>query len=215
MIYLWRFFLGCVAACFFGLAALFFIAPLQPGDAPVTGSAAIRTEPEGTDATRHHLPGGASIATPLDWVAIPAEALHQFDRFGLAARAGNDTRILLALSDAEDSEQSAGVLILLDAGDPAADPVPKLQAFVDRIRPKLSQATVIHEATRDRIGDTRSAKAGFRAVLEGRIGRRTVNARLTQTHTDRNAILSISIASIGARAENDLRDMLQTLRIDS
>lgn len=164
MIYLWRFFLGCVAACFFGLAALFFLAPLHPGDAPVTGSAAIRSEPEGEDATRHYLPGGTSIATPAAWHMIPADRLHQFDRFGLAARAGPGSRILLATADAETPDQMRGVLILMRAGQGDADLVPRMQAYLERIRPKLSQATVIHDAKPTQTANLPAASAGFRAV---------------------------------------------------
>lgn len=213
MIYLWRFILGCIAACFFGLAALFFLAPLQPGDAPITGSTAIRTEPDGTDATRHFLPNGVSITTPRDWPLIPAEALHQFDRFGLAGRAGNDTRILLAATNAQDPQQASGVLILIDAGSTDSPPVAKLQAFVERIRPKLTQATVIHQAQPTQTLGFDGAWAGFRAVQEGRIGTRTLNVRFDLIHAVQKSVLAIQIDRIGTNARTQLDDMIATLRM--
>ena len=215
MIYLWRFFLGCVAASFFGLAALFFMAPLQPGDAPVTGSTAIRTQPEGTNARRHYLPNGISIATRLDWPLIPAEKLHQFDRFGLSSRSGQNTRILLAAADARTPEQMRGVLILIDGGGTATDPLTKMQGFLDRIRPKLSQATVIHEAQPSQGAGFDGAWAGFRAVQEGNIGTRTVNARFELLNIGRKSVLAIQVSTIGSRAGNQLKDMLSTLRAES
>ncbi|MEM9062141.1 MAG: hypothetical protein AAGD13_16910 [Pseudomonadota bacterium] len=214
MIYLWRFFIGGLTAFFFGLAALFFIAPLLPGDAPVTGSAAIRSEPEGPDARRHYLPNGVSIATRSDWPLIAGENLHQFDRFGLSARAGDDTRILLAVADAGTPELMSGVLILIDAGDTRTTAQKKLQAFMDRIRPKLTEATVIHEAQPTEIAGFGAAWGGFRAVQEGRIGRRTVQARAHIVHVDRRAVLAIGVSMIGSAAGNQLNAMLETLRAE-
>ena len=215
MIYLWRFFLGCVAAGFFGLAALFFLKPLYPGDAPTTGSAAIHSEPEGSGAMRHHLPNGMSIATRLDWPLIPAENLHQFDRFGLSSRTGDDTRILLAAADATTPEQMRGVLFLIDAGETATDALTKMQGFMDRIRPKLTQATVIHEAQPSTIAGFEGAWAGFRAVQEGNIGRRTVNARFDLIHAGRKSLLAIQVSTIGSSTGDELQDMLATLRVEN
>ena len=214
MIYLWRFLIGGITAMFFGLAALFFLAPLHPGDAPTTGSTAIRTEPEGSDARRHYLPNGMSIATRLDWPLIAAENLHQFDRFGLSSRAGNDSRILLAAADARTPDRMRGALFLIDTGGTGIDPVTNMQRFMDAIRPKLTQATVVHEAQPSTIAGYEGAWAGFRAVQEGNIGRRTVNARFELIHAGRRSLLAMQISTIGSRAGNHLQDMLASLRVD-
>ncbi|MGD1926530.1 MAG: hypothetical protein ACFB03_20460 [Paracoccaceae bacterium] len=215
MTYLLRFFIGGLTGGFVGLAALFFLAPLQPGDAPVTGSTAIRSEAEGTDARRHHLPNGMSIATRLDWPLIEGENLHQYDRFGLASRTGDNTRILLAAANARTPEQMSGVLILVDAGGTRTTAQKKMQAFMDRIRPKLTEATVIHEAQPTEIAGFGAAWGGFRAEQEGRVGRRTVQARFHLIHVDRRSLLAIGVSTIGSRAGNQLQDMLKTLRAES
>ena len=214
IVYLWRFCLGCVAAAFFGLAVLFFLAPLRPGDAPTTGSTAYRTEAEGSNARRHYLPNGMSIATRLDWPLIAAENLHQFDRFGLAPRAGNETRILLATADARTPAQMRGALFLIDTGGTATDPVTKMRRFMDAIRPKLTQATVIHEAKPSTIAGYDGATAGFRAVQEGHIGTRTVNARFELIHAARRSLLAIQVSVIGSRAGTQIQDMLASLRVE-
>ena len=209
-----RFFFGGFVACLFALAAFIFLAPIQKGEAPTTGSTAIRTEAEGTDARRHYLPNGMSIATRLDWPLIAAENLHQFDRFGLSSRAGNDSRILLAAADARTPDRMRGALFLIDTGGTATDPVTKMQRFMDAIRPKLTQATVVHEAQPSTIAGCEGAWAGFRAVQEGNIGRRTVNARFDLIHAGRKSLLAMQLSTIGSRAENHLKDMLASLRVE-
>lgn len=206
--------MGGLTAGLFAAAIFIFLAPLIPGEAPVTGSATLRTEPEGAHATRHFLPNGTSIAIPLDWPLIPGANLHRFDRFGLSSRAGPDSRVLLAAADTATPEAATGILIVADTGGTGAAPVNQMQAYMDRIRPKLAQATVIHEAQSAFVAGRPGATAGFRAEQEGRIGRRTVNARLDLLHAGQKSVLIISIGAIGTEAPEQLEEMLASLRVE-
>ena len=107
-----------------------------------------------------------------------------------------------------------GALFLIDAGSTDTDALSKMQGFMDRIRPKLTQATVIHEAQPSQIAGLNGTWAGFRAVQEGNIGRRTVNARVYVIHAGRKALLAIQVSTIGSRAGGQLQDMLATLRVE-
>lgn len=209
-----RFFMGGLTAGLFAAAIFIFLAPLQPGVAPVTGSATLRTEPEGSNAVRHFLPNDVSVAIRLDWPLIPGATLHQFDRFGLASRAGPDSRILLAAADKATPEEASGILIVLDAGSTGTAPVNQMKAFMDRIRPRLSQATVIHEAQSAFVAGLPGATAGFRAVQEGRVGQRTVNARLSLLHAGQDSVLVIRLGAIGTEAPEQLDQVLASLRIE-
>lgn len=209
-----RFFMGGLTAGLFAAAIFIFLAPLIPGEAPVTGSATLRTEPEGADATRHFLPGGTSIAIPLDWPLIPGASLYRFDKFGLAARAGPDSRILLAAADTPTAEEATGILIVADTGGTGAAPVNQMQAYMDRIRPKLARATVIHEARPAFVAGLPGATAGFRAEQEGRIGRRTMNARLNLLRAVPDSVLVITIGAIGTGAPGLLEEVLASLRVE-
>lgn len=209
-----RFFMGGLTAGLFAAAIFIFLAPLIPGEPPVTGSATLRTEPEGADAVRHFLPNGTSVAIRLDWPLIPGKDLHQFDKFGLASRAGPDSRILLAAADTVTPEEASGIVIVVGGGGTATAPVNQMQAYMDRIRPKLSQATVIHEAKSAFVAGQPGATAGFRAEQEGRVGRRTVNARFDLVHAEQSSVLLITIGAIGTDAPGRLDDVLASLRVE-